>query len=150
MGRPSSSPKNGPLGLVQGHIRSHPRILYLAHKKDSDGKDEWSWSNHEIYESLGMKYKIPNYLSWSASLINHSVFLFGGRSGKFFSNDLYKVQLRPDFVSQKNNTISMTKSYNNQIEKDLKNCDSELQREEMLREILASLTALNLALDNKK
>ena len=145
MGRqiPNSNPKNGPLGQVQGQVRSHPRILYLRHKKDSNGKDEWSWSNHEIYESLGLKYKIPNFLSWSASLINHSVFLFGGRSGKFFSNNLYKVQLRPDFVSRKNNLLSMTKSYSIEIEQALKNCDSELQKEELLREVQARLSILH-------
>ena len=50
-----------------------------------------------MYDSLDEEFQLPNLLNWSAVKFEHSVVLFGGRSGNEFSNRLFRVQLRPEF-----------------------------------------------------
>ena len=49
-------------GNVPANVRSNSRILSLSHTKDSEGKSEWYWQTSECYQSLDVKYKLPNLL----------------------------------------------------------------------------------------
>ena len=89
--------KNRAFGNIDAQVQSKPRILCLNHNKDTQDKAEWKWKTYDLSESLDTK--LPELLSWGACLINHSVILFGGRQGNQFSNEIFKVQLRPEYVT---------------------------------------------------
>jgi hypothetical protein len=88
---------NHSFGNIDAQVQSRPRILSLNHNKDTQYNTEWKWKTYDLCESLDTK--LPNLLSWSTCLIEYSVILFGGQQGNYFSNEVIKVQLCPEYVT---------------------------------------------------
>ena len=130
------------LGVVPGDVKAKPRILYLNYKKDSKGHEEWKWSNNKKYELLDEENLLPNLLSWSACLIDHSAIIFGGRNKNDFSNDVYKVQLRPSFEEAEHEIEHHATLLNSTIEKHCDIWQEEPKKRELIDKAIKNLPFL--------
>ena len=136
----SSGPsKNSALGKMAQtkQINSKPRILLLSYSSP-DGKDEWMWKSHAMYDALEAKDQLPNLLSWSGVYFDHCVLLFGGRQGDLFSNRLFCVNVRPQFKEDTDTLRETISQVKNEIEPLLQKYQNSKQQEE-LRQLLSQL-----------
>ena len=122
--------KNHAFGNIDAQVQSNPRIFSLNHNKDKRYNVEWKWKTFELYESLDRK--LPNLLSWSACLVDHSVILFGGRQEDKFSNEVFKVQLHPEYVVSLRSIQSMARLLNQAVGKASKQYYQEKAKEEIV------------------
>lgn len=117
-------------------VSSKPRILILQHMKN-----EWKWVQKEPYSSLDEKYKLPNLLHWTLVYIDHSVILFGGRSGDSWSNKLYKLNLRPELNQDIQQTTEDFEVFQEKLSKRCRKYDGK-ELEEMKEKIREQLDDL--------
>lgn len=97
------------MGVAPAHEQPF-RMLYLTPSKDSLGREEWKWYVDEKHELLDNRFRLPVRTSWSACLMNHKIILFGGRHGEEFSNDTIVLQLRPGYVTAKEEILECAKT----------------------------------------